>query len=160
MATGRCSRGSRSLPGHPLIQRFIPVPLPYTQEVARTWVARVRDFWGDNPERAFAIVDTRTDQLLGSVTRHGPYGHRATFGYWLGPEARGRGIATRALRLITDWTLETTDAVRLDLYTMVDNEASMRVAERAGYEREAVLHAWDVDGEGRPVDVVYFAIIR
>lgn len=94
------------------------------------------------------------------MTRHGPYGHRATFGYWLAPEARGRGAATRALRLVTDWTLRTTDAVRLDLYTMVGNDASERVAERAGYEREAVLRAWDVDGEGRPVDVVYYALIR
>lgn len=144
----------------PLIQRFIPVPRPYTEEVARSWVERARSFWGDNQERAFAIVDAQTRRLLGSVTRHGPYGHRATFGYWLAPEARGRGAATRALRLITDWTLQTSNAVRLDLYTMVDNDASMRVAERVGYQREALLRAWDIDGEGRPVDVVYYAQIR
>ena len=144
----------------PLIQRFIPVPRPYTEEAARSWVERAREFWGDNPERSFAIVDAQAGRLLGSVTRHGPYGHRASFGYWLAPEARGRGAATRALHLVTEWTLRTTDAVRLDLYTMVGNDASARVAERAGYEREAVLHAWDLDGDGRPVDVVYYALIR
>lgn len=49
----------------PLIQRFIPVPRPYTQEVARAFVERARDFWGDNPERAFAIVDAETDSCSG-----------------------------------------------------------------------------------------------
>lgn len=63
------------------------------------------------------------------------------FGYWLAPWARGRGVATRALRLITDWTLETTDIIRLDLYTCPDNDASGRVAERAGYVREGVRRA-------------------
>lgn len=125
----------------PLIAHFIPIPQPYTEDVARTFVEVRGTDWATEDERSFAIVDAATDELLGSIARHGPYGHRATFGHWLAPQARGRGVATRALRLITDWTLETTDVIRLDLFTDIENDASGRVAERVGPERDGIRRA-------------------
>lgn len=144
----------------PLIARFVPIPLPYTEEVAREFVLRSRADWDNDDERCFAITDAATGEVLGSIARHGPRGHRAQFGYWLAPSARGRGFATRALRLITDWTLETTDVIRLDLYTLLDNDASGRVAVRAGYIREGVRRAWDIDREGNPEDAIFYVRIR
>ena len=144
----------------PLISRFIGVPLPYTEEVARQFVARRRADWDSDDERSFAITDAVSDEVLGSIARHGPWGHRAQFGYWLAPWARGRGVATRALRLITDWTLESTDVIRLDLYTHPDNDASGRVAERAGFVREGVRRAWDLDREGNPCDAIFYVLVR
>ena len=144
----------------PLIARFIPIPQPYTDEVARMFVeVRQRD-WATEDERSFAIVDAATDELLGAIARHGPVGHRASFGYWLAPLARGRGVATRALRLITEWTLRTTDLVRLELFTAMDNDASGRVAVRAGFEREGIRRAWDLDRDGRPLDVIFYVLVR
>jgi RimJ/RimL family protein N-acetyltransferase len=145
---------------NPIISRFIPVPLPYTEEVARQFVVRRRSDWYSDDERSFAITDAATGEVLGSIARHGPCGHRAQFGYWLAPSARGRGVATRALRLITDWTLETTDIIRLDLYTHPANDASGRVAERAGYVREGVRRAWDLDRDGNAFDAVFYVLVR
>ena len=102
------------------------------------------------PDVHLAIVDATADALLGAISRHGGDGHRAAFGYWLAPEARGRGVATRALRLLVDWTLATTQVIRFELYTDPDNDASGRVALRAGFEREGVRRAWDLDRDGRP----------
>jgi uridine phosphorylase len=144
----------------PLIARFIPIPQPYTETDADSFVASRRRDWETEDERSFAIVDAVTGELLGSIARHGPFGHRATYGYWLVPHARGRGNATRALRLITDWTVATTDVVRLDLYTDLENDASGRVAQRVGFEREGIRRAWDVDREGRPIDVVFYVLVR
>ncbi len=144
----------------PLIARFVPIPQPYTDADARRFVEVRRREWGADDERSFAIVDPATDHLLGAIARHGPVGHRATFGYWLAPEARGRGVATRALRLVVDWTLATTGAIRLDLWTDLENEASGRVAERAGFEREGIRRAWDLDREGRALDVVFYVLVR
>ena len=143
----------------PLIARFIPIPQPYTETDALTFVEIRRQDWNTDDERSFAIVDTSSGELLGAIARHGGSGHRATFGYWLVTQARGRGIATRALRLITDWTVATTEVVRLDLFTDLENDASGRVAERAGFEREGVRRAWDVDRDGRPVDVVFYVLV-
>ena len=87
--------------------------------------------WRDGTGASFAIVD-RADELLGAVTRFGPEGHGATVGLWLAPAGRGRGIGTRALRLVIDWTFATTEVVRIDCYIEVGNEPSMRMVERVG----------------------------
>jgi len=144
----------------PLIARFIPIPQPYTEDVARAFVEVRRNDWATEDERSFAIVDAAGDALLGAIARHGPVGHRATFGYWLASHARGRGVATRALRLITEWTLGTTDVIRLELYTDLENDASGRVAARAGFEREGIRRAWDLDRGGRPIDVIFYVLVR
>src|SRR3954468_13497216 len=140
----------------PLIARFVPIPQPYTLRDAEAYVERRPGDLFDRDETGFAIVDAGTDELLGAIARHGPFGHRAMFGYWLSPGARGRGVATRALRLIVDWTLATTDVIRLELYTDVANHASGRVAERAGFEPEGVRRAWDLDRDGRPLDAMFY----
>jgi RimJ/RimL family protein N-acetyltransferase len=144
----------------PLIARFIPIPQPYTEADAQTFVEIRRRDWETKDERSFAIVDATTGELLGSIARHGPFGHRATFGYWLVSQARGRGVATRALRLVTDWTIATTEVIRLDLFTEVENDASGRVATRVGFVREGVRRAWDLDREDRPIDVIYYVLVR
>ena len=147
----------------PLIARFIPVPLPYTGAVAEAYVEARRRDWEGAEERSFAIVDADSGELLGSIARHGSTGPHAAFGYWLAPGARGRGVATRALRLFVDWTLRTTSAVRLELFTDVANDASGRVAERAGFVREGVRRAWyqdPRDPDGRLLDAVFYVRVR
>jgi RimJ/RimL family protein N-acetyltransferase len=57
----------------------------------------------------------------------------AVAGYWVASWARGRGVATRALRLGTTWALETIGLVTVELDTMIGNVASERVAEKAGF---------------------------
>ena len=145
----------------PLIARFVPIiPQPYTEADASAFVEARQQDWSGQHERSFAIVDAQTGALLGSIARHGRAAHRATFDCWLAPHARGCGIATRALRLICDWTLATTQVVRLDLHTDVENDASGRVAERAGFVREGICRAWDLDREGRPRDVIFYVRVR
>jgi len=115
--------------------------------------------WRDGSGAPFAIVDAATRRFLGAVTRFGPDGHQATFGLWLAPEGRGRGVGTRALRRVTDWTIETTEVIRLDAYIMVGNDASIRMAERAGFRQEGVARAWDLH-HGVPVDCVVLSRLR
>lgn len=145
----------------PLVQRFIPVPIPYTIEHANEFLETRRRGWAlDDAEKAFAIEDAASGQVIGTISRHRPEGHRVSFGYWLAPWGRGRGAMTRALRLITEWTLETTNCIRLEVSTDLHNEASGAVALRAGYEREGVRRAWSLDREGNPRDSVIYVRIR
>ena len=64
---------------------------------------------------------------------------RAEVGYWVAASARGRGLASLAVRLLSDWALAQAGLERLDLYANPANEASQRVAEKAGYTREGLL---------------------
>ena len=65
----------------------------------------------------------------------------AELGYMVAPAARGRGIGTAILRALTDWAFADLGAQRLRLVVDVENPASLRVAERAGYVREGVLRS-------------------
>ncbi|RDI74415.1 Acetyltransferase [Gaiella occulta] len=80
------------------------------------------------------VVDAASDEPLGGV-RLFLHGDAVEIGYWLGPAARGRGIATRALELVSDTVVADLRPARLEVRTTVGNAPSERVAERAGYRR-------------------------
>jgi RimJ/RimL family protein N-acetyltransferase len=147
----------------PEIPRFVPVPQPYTLDDARWFVANALEESTAGPSAHFAIVDPGTDRMLGAISRHGPRPesrHRAAIGYWLAPWARGRGVATRAVRLLVDWSFATTGIIRMELYTDVANERSGRVALRAGFEAEGLRRRWDIDRDGRPLDAAFYVRFR
>ena len=144
----------------PRIARFVPIPQPYTMAIAEGYVAFAVAATATGPDVHLAITDIADDAVLGAISRHGGDDHRAWFGYCLAPEARGRGVATHALRLIVDWTLATTGVIRAELYTDPENDASGRVALRAGFELEGVRRAWDIGRDGRPIDSVFYVRIR
>jgi RimJ/RimL family protein N-acetyltransferase len=66
---------------------------------------------------------------------------RAAVGYWLAPDARGRGVATRTVRLLARWAFDHLAVARLELTCAPDNVAPQRVAERCGFVREGVLRS-------------------
>lgn len=115
--------------------------------------------WQDGSAANFAVVDARSGALLGAVSRFGPEGHQASLGCWVAKEARGRGVGTRSLRAVADWTLATTDVIRLDCYIIAGNAVSERMTERAGFRREGLLRAWELL-RGEPVDCVAYSRLR
>jgi RimJ/RimL family protein N-acetyltransferase len=119
------------------------IPQPYTEADARWYVAHCEQGWRDGSSSAFAVVDVATGQVVGSMgARHlEPEQGVAEVGYWVRADARGRGVATRALRLITSWLLDDLGLARVQLRADVDNVASQRVAERAGYVAEGVVRS-------------------
>jgi RimJ/RimL family protein N-acetyltransferase len=144
----------------PEIARWAGLPQPFLPADGDAFIQSADAMWRDGTGAPFAIVEAESDRLLGAITRFGPDGHQATFGCWVVPEARGRGVGTRSLRLLGDWTFATTPVIRLHVFIMVGNEASERMVERAGYQREGVLRAWDVLDDGVPVDCVVYSRLR
>jgi RimJ/RimL family protein N-acetyltransferase len=85
---------------------------------------------------------------------------RASVAYWLAPEARGRGYVTRAVRLVTRWGFETFESLnRIELWSIVGNEASDAVARRAGFTEEGVLRS-RFPARGEYKDVRCFSLLR
>ena len=70
-------------------------------------------------------------------------------GWWLLPEARGRGAATAALRLFCVWVFDTVGLERIQADIDLDNFASQRLAERIGFTREGIRRGLFPEGDGR-----------
>jgi RimJ/RimL family protein N-acetyltransferase len=146
----------------PEIARWIPVPVPYRLEDARSFVAFTAEGWSSGREPTFVIADAADRALLGTLALHRRPDEpgKAAVGYWLAPGARGRGVATRAVRLVVGWAFDIEPGlVRMELLTLVGNEASGRVAVRAGFTREGILRRF-LSFRGELVDAVMFARLR
>src|SRR5260221_5841543 len=123
------------LDGDEEISRWLDqVPQPYTLADALAYI-------GGIGEQAFALTECESGRLLGSIGLRWNDEHDvAEAGYWLRSDARGRGLATRALMLVTRIALEES-ARRVQLRAAVGNDASRRVAEKAGFRLEGVLRS-------------------
>ena len=144
----------------PDIPRFTRVPSPYTRADAEAFVGRVPGGWDAGTEAVFAIADPVDDSLLGSIglLRLGDDRTVAEIGYWVTKAARRRGVATRAVRLVSGWAVRDLRVRRLELMTRLDNVASQRVAEAAGFVREGVLRSYLTHSTGL-LDVVMFSLL-
>ena len=125
----------------PETARWLPVPVPYDLAAGRAYVdGQVPTQWADGTAANVAVVDAVSGELLGAIgltLRDG----MGEVGYWTAPWARGRGVATRAAGLHAAWALDVLGLPRLELLADVDNLASQRVADRAGFVREGVARA-------------------
>jgi len=83
---------------------------------------------------------------------------RAELGLWLAPQVRGRGYATRALRLGADWLFSSAGLQRLQLLTQPDNEAMIAAARSAGFVLEGVLREYERERSGR-VDLAILSLL-
>jgi RimJ/RimL family protein N-acetyltransferase len=119
----------------PEIPRWTGVPSPYTEDDARR-------FLRETEETVFAITAKDTGELLGAIGVREVDQGNIQIGYWVKREARGRGVATRALKLVARYAVEELRSGRVQLFTEPGNVASQRVAEKAGFVREGVLRRY------------------
>jgi ribosomal-protein-alanine N-acetyltransferase len=113
--------------------------------------------WREGTGATFAICES-DDRCVGHAWVNLSDLRRGSVGYWLLPEARGRGLATRSVRLLAQWAFRDLGLARLALLTEPGNRASQRIAERLGFRREGVLRSYD-ENDGRRVDNVVFSLL-
>lgn len=110
---------------------------------------------------ALAIQGRDDERALGNVNLAGfdGDGREAGIGYWLVPEARGRGLATAAAALLINWGLRDLGLERIEFAILPDNAASQRVAERAGATPEGIRER-SHEAEGRHWDMTIWSVTR
>jgi RimJ/RimL family protein N-acetyltransferase len=108
---------------------------------------------------AYVIEDTQAGTLLGGASLHhfDPLRDVVEIGYWLFVEARGRGVATRVVRMLIEHALAG-GIWRVEAHVRVGNTASERVLERLGFEREGVKRKY-LRHAGDRVDATLFALL-
>jgi [ribosomal protein S5]-alanine N-acetyltransferase len=145
----------------PYVPLVSTLPPWATEEQAREWVSRNRERRAGGKGFSFAIADAADGRRLGQIGLwfdELPHG-RATAGYSIAPSARGRGLAADALVALTAFAWTVPGLHRMQLHIEPWNTASVRTAERAGYEREGLLRSYLEIG-GRRRDMLVFAAIR
>lgn len=113
-------------------------PFPYSLRDARDWLNLIIP--ENQPTRFFAIVVE--DELAGSiglVTKTDIYRKNIEIGYFLGERFWGKGIATKAIKAVTDYGFREFDVERIYAEPFSDNAGSRRALEKAGYVLEASL---------------------
>jgi RimJ/RimL family protein N-acetyltransferase len=121
------------------------VPVPQTVESLDSRLVDAAEAYAARAPGSFAIVDTADpDRFLGIISwrldAHAAL-QIADIGYGVHPDARGRGVARRAVRTFARWLTTDVDGprmVRVQLDHSVENVASCRVAVAAGLEIEGV----------------------
>ena len=139
------------------------VPQPYTEDDARAYVELCDAGWREGMSATFAITDAESGEVLGSIgLRHlaDIETGASEIGYWVKRDARGRGVAKRALHVLSRWASEEVGIPRLQLRADELNEPSKRVAEAVGFVREGVLRSSRYNArQQRRVDFVMYSLL-
>lgn len=139
---------------------FTSVPWTYSRAGAQEWIERQRHKRAAGTVLALAIQGRDDDRALGNVNlARLDDGREAAIGYWLVPEARGRGLVTAAASLLIDWGLREHDLERIEFAILPENLASQHVAERLGARPEGIREH-SHEAEGRSWDMTIWSITR
>lgn len=132
-------------------------PHPYTLADARAWIARSAS---EQAPTSFAIAVA--DEVIGGIgLRLNDDVERisAEIGYWVARAYWGRGIATDAVRAVTEHAFTVHELTRIYALPFAENTASIRVLEKAGYVREGLLRRSAIK-DGIVRDQLIYAVVR
>ena len=140
----------------PEILRFTAEPAGLTEDAVR---AAIEDMYATRAHAGLVMTDAATGALLGNAgLAPGDGPGVGAVAYWVAPAARGRGVATRAVRLLVAYAWEL-GLDRVTLWARADNTGSRRVAERAGFRLDRV-EAGGRTVKGESWDVAHYRLER
>jgi len=113
------------------------IPFPYTESDADFFINLTK---GEDPRQTFGIeYKGKLSGVIGLVMQKDVYQKSAEIGYWIGEPFWGNGIATKAVKLITEYGFNKLDLNRIFTGVFEHNRASMTVLEKNGYEKEGIF---------------------
>ncbi len=125
------------------------------------WFETADQMWTNQTAFPMLIRSKSDGSLLGGAGLQDVllYGKReAELGYWVRKAARGRGVASTAIRAIAAFAFTELKLVRASMRIRLDNTSSRRAAERAGASFEGVMRHGIVHGEAR-FDAAHYSLL-
>jgi [ribosomal protein S5]-alanine N-acetyltransferase len=138
---------------------LVTMPRPYQRHNALAYLDSIGELAARGAGVAWCMADPEDDRCLGSISLDGlnGYAKRAEIGYWAHPDARGRGVVTEAVRLVTQHAKKSGLARSILIRCARDNTASRHVAENAGYTTIGIQPASEPLGDGEFADLVLYS---
>ncbi|GAB4105828.1 hypothetical protein GCM10028790_48470 [Micromonospora taraxaci] len=136
-------------------------PVPPTREAIERRCRLAESGWLTGEIARLLITDVSSGKPVGScgLSYTDVAGGEASVGYALLPDWRGRGYATRAVRLLAAWAFGAAGIARLAAGTVPDNIASHRVLERVGFHSEGLQRGRLPGLAGTRLDDLTFALL-
>lgn len=148
------------------MRHWLPrMPQPYTEAIALRFVHEAWRSAADGSKQQWSIADPETDEFLGQIAlleMHRLNPGTAEVGYFLHPDAQGRGLSVRALQTLVDHAFDPhgCDKRRLVLYANTDNIGSVKAAENCGFQLFGTQTAADTLGDGSLADLHCYELLR
>jgi RimJ/RimL family protein N-acetyltransferase len=131
----------------PDIERFTRVPSPYTEDDARRFVELSQRSLAEGTGAHLLAVDAGDDRVLGAIGLGvDPRDWSGEIGYWVAPEERGRGVASRGCRLLLRYGFDVLELGYVMLWAAAENAASNAVARSLGFTHEGSCRQAMLDG--------------
>jgi ribosomal-protein-alanine N-acetyltransferase len=138
---------------------LVSMPRPYQRHNALAYLESIGELAARGLGVAWCMANPKDDRCLGSISLDGlsGYAKRAEIGYWTHPDARGRGVVTEAVQLVTKHARNSGLARSIMIRCARGNLASRRVAERAGYTEIGIQPVSEPLGDGHLADLVLYS---
>ncbi|HEY3026178.1 MAG TPA: GNAT family protein [Pyrinomonadaceae bacterium] len=132
----------------------------YSIEETKSFILSRPEQWAKDAEYGFGVFSREDGRFLGGVGVNfiNRVHDMANLGYWVRSSETGRGIASKAARLVAQFGLGQLGFQRIEILAATANIASQRVAEKAGALKEGVLRN-RLRLHGQPVDAVLYSLI-
>jgi len=123
--------------GDPLVRRWLNMPARPRDADFDSVLRTIRAGFESGDRYDYVVTERPSDESLGAVIASRRARDNFELAYLAREAGRGRGVMTRAVRLMCDWLFDQ-GVGRLEVRTHPDNEASQLLAERAGFQREGL----------------------
>jgi RimJ/RimL family protein N-acetyltransferase len=145
----------------PIIPKFTRIPANYQMATAEHYV-RERCPNGFTMRTELQLALEYDGKFAGALSFHtiDLEDAKAEIGYWLTADVRGKGVATAATRLLTEYGFETIGFHRIEALVVASNVPSLKVLKNAGYLQEGIMRDKCCQDDGTREDMVLFAAIR
>ena len=145
----------------PIIPKFTRIPANYQMANAEHYVReRSPNCFSMRTELQFVLE--YDGKFAGALSFHTLVleDAKAEIGYWLTADVRGKGVATAATKLMTQYGFETIGFHRIEALVVESNKPSLRVLANAGYQQEGVLRDKCCQEDGTRENMIMFAALR
>ena len=142
-----------------IARNTLVIPYPYTLEDAKKFYEKTQENYDDENKGGVYVLDLN-GEFIGVLGLHDVViGCRLELGYWCGRPFWGKGYMSEALKAVSEHLLEN-DFARVHLMTFPWNDASSRVAEKAGFEYEGTLRNYEKKKDGQIIDARMYSKIK
>lgn len=155
----------KSYASDPDVARYMVWPVAQRSDDLNQFVSSAISNFDDGSAYEYVIVSKVSNTIIGGCGMH-RYRERSdshfVFGYCLEKASWGKGYATEVAKMFSEWFRSQPTVFRLAAWVDVENIASARVLEKAGFECEGVLRRWMIHPNisTEPRDVKVYSLVK